>query len=313
MKSVAGELLHQPDHSKEWFELFCFNFSDKKNKVYGSIEMEVLPKRKKVLYSWQIILDGVEHRAAHEDDFDGDYDAVKFACGIMKLTIASPGQKYRLELKGDGIAADLMMTGLFGIYDYPHTPDKEGNPSRHQYESLLWNRLEQRCKVTGSVKFKNADKKLMTRKVDCSGQREKHWGERKFDKVHCFSRYMIQFRDMSFSLTCINFGDIILSSGYMSKKSGNIPVDETELEHIDLAQDGMPAVSEISYKDSQDDRDLIVSNRLYSVKLEPRLFGKKTMYHFRSFSESIIVGAIKKGIGMEEHYLSREYLGRITR
>ncbi|MBP7902304.1 MAG: hypothetical protein KA015_05765 [Spirochaetes bacterium] len=306
MKNTAVEFLHQPE-SKNWFELYSINFCDKKNKIYGNAEIEILAKKNKVRFSWQACVDQTEYSEECETDFDGNYNAKKISSPIMKYTIIQPCENFKLELKNSKIKIDLDISGLFSIYDYPLAPDKDGNTERLAFESKMWKRIEQRCKFSGTAEYKSKEKKVV-KKIDCFGQREKHWGEKSFDSLKSYSRYMIQLRDMSFSLTCINFGNTVLSSGYMSKKSGNMPIDETELEHIDINKEGLPVISEISYTDSFDEKDLIVSNRIHSFRYKPVTMGKNTFQHFKSFSEYSIVGALKKGIGFEEHFIHSSFM-----
>ena len=309
MKNVSADFLHQPK-SKDWFELFSINFCDKKAKIYGNAEMEVLAKKNKIKFSWTVFADQTEHSESCEIDFDGIYDAKKFTSPVMKYSIVSPCEKYKLELKNSKIKVSLDISGLFSIYDYPAAPDKEGNADKLALESKLWKRIEQRCKITGSAEYKSKEKKIV-KKIDCFGQRKKHWGEKNFNSLKAYSRYMIQLMDSSFSLTYMNFGSIILSSGFVSKKSGNMPIDETELEHIDISQSGLPSVTEISYTDSFEEKDLIVSNNIFSIKFPPVAIGKNSYQHFKCFSEYSIVGAIKKGIGMEEHFILNSHIPEI--
>ena len=64
--------------------------------------------------------------------------------------------------------------------------------------------------------------------------------------------------------------------------------------------------SEMSYLDSQDDKDLIVSTVLYHEAPREVKEGKKRFMLFRNFSEFVVIGANKKGLGFEEHYVVPE-------
>lgn len=312
MKSVMDEFLHEAGADKDWSEIYTLNFCDKKSKIFGSADVEYLPKKKLLVFGWDIFCDGNHFTDREEVSVHGELDGKKYNSDSLKLNIVKPGEKSKFEIKSPLIHASLDCAGLFHVYDYPLAPDAAADLNRKHFEDMLWKRIEQRCKITGMIKYKNAAKKLVNKKIECWGQKEKEWGGRLYEKLEAHSRYYIQFRDMSLSLTYINFKDAVLSSGFISKKSANIPIEEAELEHIDIGKDGLPLSSEISYRDSRDEKDLIVSNRLHALKYPPKLLAKKQFFRFKVFSEYSILGAMKKGIGMEDHFMTKEFLQFIS-
>ncbi len=135
------------------------------------------------------------------------------------------------------------------------------------------------------------------------------WGRINYKDMNCNSRITVQFRDMSMNLTYIENDAVPEYNGFISKRSGNIPIIDVECESLTLNKNmnGMSS-TEFSYKDAQDDVDLMVGKSLFSVPVSIEGNRKKKYYRFRNFSEFTIIGSNKKGYGVEEHYFSKEML-----
>jgi hypothetical protein len=205
--------------------------------------------------------------------------------------------------------ADIVVAPHFPAFDFPYSPGKAPDPKREEYEASLFRHYEQRCRATGRIAVKNGPQK----NIDCAGQRMHLWGPLPWNAVTSFSRFHVIFKDMTISLMYLDIEGTVVSNGFISRKSGNIPIVNTDLEHLEISRDGGLRSSEMSYLDSQDDKDLVVSTVLFSEPANEVKQGKKKFKVFRGFSEFSVIGANKKGIGFEEHYVSVEKAATIMR
>lgn len=313
MISKNDEFLHDYTKSPDWEESFRINFADKKNKLFGCVDISYYFSKKKIVYGWVVYSENTEYTYINEEEFDGKRNDKQFNFKGLKYHIKSPVDKCELKMKNSAVDVSLVLSGIFPVYNYPAAAHADYDEKREFYETNLWKRYEQRCKVQGSITYKTGEKKGKTKKVECFGQREHLWGARMWKQLTAFSCYSIQFKEMAISLSYLNFNGVLVPNGFISMKSGNIPISEVEMEHIDLdPKSKLPKTTEISYLDSQDDRDLIVANQIYSIEMPDKIFSKRKFRHFRNFSEFTIIGASKKGVGMEDHYIFQNSLADYT-
>lgn len=314
MISNVDEKLHDFKKASDWKETFSFNFTDKKNKTFGYIDIAYFPKKNKIRYSYSLLVSGHEYNLTEEKDAPASLNGTKFSHPNLKYSIAQKDyEKFELNIKDQAFELSLDVKAFHHIYDYPFAVETEVDDLREKYEALLWNRFEQRCRFRGKLKFKTGEKKNTEVDINCYGQRDRQWGSRQWNELNAYSLYYIQFRDYAFSLTYYDFGEVKLSNGFISKKSGNIPIYETELEHIDInPKDKLAEVSEIFYKDSQDDSDLIVSKRIHSFDMQKFKYGKNNFHCFLNVSDFTIIGAQKRGVGFEKHFIRDEYFNEYT-
>jgi len=306
MINKNDEFLHEPGKIKNWTESFNINFLSRKNKVYGSVDFEFLFNKKKIQTNWVIIYNNIVYENSELIDFNAKLNSKKFGNTKFEYSVTQPLKKFKLALKSQSITANIIIAGIFPIFDFPENIYDE-ELSDVKTTNKTWNKYEQRCKITGNLVVKSGADKGKKVNFDCFGQREHLWGNLKTDDQYCKSRITIQFRDMSMNLTYLERNTVPESNGFISKRSGNIPVINVEYESIHLDEKNENIVSsEFSYKDAQDDVDLIVGKTLYSVAMPLPKSKKKNFYHFRTFSEFTVIGTNKKGFGVEEHYFSKD-------
>ena len=306
MINKNDEFLHEPKKIKGWTESFNINFVSKKNKVYGSIDFEFLLNKKKIQTNWVIISNNIIYENSELIDFNGKLNAKKFGNNKFEYSVITPLKNFKLLLKNQSITANIKISGIFPIFDFPgNIYDEE--LSDIKTTNKLWNKYEQKCKINGNLLIKAGTDKGRKLNFDCFGQREHLWGSLKNDNLYCKSRITVQFRDMSMNLSYLERNTVPESNGFISKRSGNIPIINVECEsiHLDKKKEGIVS-SEFSYKDAQDDVDLLVGKTMFSVPLPLTKTKKKSYYHFRTFSEFTIIGTNKKGYGVEEHLFSRD-------
>jgi hypothetical protein len=307
MIEQSDELLHIPGLSSDWEEHFRVNFIDKKARTYGAFDISIRPHSRECDCSWLFFIDGVPYSIQETCAFESKEGGRTAGGKSLKFKITIKNT-FEATLKGSHLEAKLTITPLFHAYDFPFAPGRSADQKREEFESQLWKRYDQRCRVSGEVVIKNGPRK----KFDSFGEREHIWGNMLWKNLSVSSRFFIQFKEMSVSLSCLNFGGALVSNGFFSRRSGNIPVIGIELEHLDFDKTKKFKSSEISYLDSQDDRDLIVSNALFAPEREEIKAGKRKFIRSRSFSEFSIIGANKKGIGYEEHLIIPEMIPLLT-
>ena len=301
----CDEFLHAGGTASDWEERFRLNFSDKKTKVFGVIDAIVRPSAGECTFEWYLCIDGTAYSSVETSSCSCKEGGKALTSKSVKLKIlGKEGSEF--VLKNNQLEAVLSIHNLFSAYDFPLAPGRPSEPKREELEGMLWKRYEQRCKVSGDVIFKDGKKK----KIEAYGEREHLWGNMLWKNLHVSSRYYMQFKDLSIGLSFINFDGIIVSNGFFSRKSGNIPVVGIELEHLEIDRAGKLKLSESSYLDSQDDRDLIVTNSLHQCPVVEFRAGKKKYLRFRNFCEFTIIGANKKGVGFEEHVILPELVKR---
>jgi hypothetical protein len=297
------EFLHDAGSSSDWEEKYQILFVDKKAKSYGFAELNLCSKGL-CGTDWLFFIDGQRYAGCETSETEHKPGAKAVAGKGIKYKINAP-DSFAFAVKAGVLDTQINVASVFPAFDFPFSPGKAPDAKREEYESHLFKHYEQRCRASGSVLIKNGASK----NFDCAAQREHLWGSIPWKNLTAFSRFHVMFKDMTISLVYLNLGGTVVSNGFISRKSGNIPIIDTALEHIEVSRDKILLSSEMSYRDSQDDKDLIVSTVLFREPAREVKQGKKKFHLFRSFSEFVVIGANKKGIGFEEHYIVPDRIG----
>ncbi len=306
------EYLHEFKKNTRWIERYSVNFIDKKNKIFGFADLNYLFQSKKIEYNWTVFLNDAFYAYQKITDYNGTTGQKLFSSRNFKYQVRVPKESIEVELRNDYLSCVLTMSGSYPIYRFPTsmTDETEGVMSK-QLE--LWDRYEQRCRTSGRISITKGEKKGIAKKFDCIGFRKHSWGERYPEDMSCYSWITVQFRDMTIDLTYMEIDNVPYSGGFISRKSGNIPVMNVEQELFSLSRDRKSLLStEFSYRDAQDDRDLIVSKKIHSMEMTLPKSRKNRYIRIRSFSDFMVIGTGKKGIGMEEHYISLDKLDKMA-
>lgn len=304
------EYLHEYKKDPDYLESFNINIVDKKNRIFGFADVEYAFNRKQVEFTSYFLIHDEIHKYNNTVKFNGSLDEKLISDRKLVYNIHSSQNLFQLNLKARTIEAGLKISGLLPVYVFPDTVPigDEENPTE---EIQLWNRYIQRCRVKGNISLKSGKTKGRKVRVDCFGQREHQWGMRLRNRIISHSNIAIQFRDMLMNLSYIEFDNYSVANGIISRKSGNIPVQNVECELIsyDKKKNELNS-SEFSFTDAHDEVDLVVSKKIHSVPMPVSRNKGGRFIRFRSFSDFTVVGTNKKGVGMEEHYISVERLGR---
>ena len=303
------EFIHEFKNKKDWIESFNINFVSKKHKVYGTADIDYHFSKKQIQANWIIIFNNKKYENTTLIKFDGKLSSKKTGNNKFTYSIISPLEKFKLSFKDEKITANINMSGIFPAYDFPdNIIDSEIN-EQPVINPKTWNKYQQRCKISGDITVKAGEDKGRKVNFDCFGQREHMWGIGQLGNVSIQSTLNVQFRDMAMILTYAEKKAIPESNGYITKKSGNIPIINVECESLTTSKSKDNLImTEFSYKDAQDDVDLLVARSIYSIPMPLPTSKRKKFFRFRNFSEFTVIGTNKKGYGFEDHYFSAEML-----
>lgn len=301
MIKEIDEYLHELKGKTASSELYHFNFIDKKSKVFGFADITLNSRNRKIDLAWSIQLDDKRFSYRSRIDAAGLKSEKRITDGHFDYRIAASQGKFKLTLKNEEVNASFDIASSYPIYEFPKLQAEDIEGQKLCEDINLWDHYEQRCRFSGTV----AIKKGVTRKVDCFGHRYHSWGNMLTDRVTCKSILSIQFKDMEMNLFFLEVGGASVSNGFISRRSGNIPINKVDLELMSFDKSlANPVSTEFSYRDAQDDVDLIVSRRLHTVELPvpDKLKGQYIWY--RNFSDFTVIGSNKKGVGLEDHFIS---------
>ncbi|HDP80113.1 MAG TPA: hypothetical protein ENN21_04650 [Spirochaetes bacterium] len=306
------EFLHDYRRNARWIERFSVNFIDRKNKLFGFADVNFYFLNKKTEFHWAVFLNDQIYAHQHQESFKEGVNQKVFADKNLKYRVKVPRETIELEMKNEYLQCALTVNGAYPVYMFPSSVPDDAAAGFSGKKPEFWERYEQRCRATGMLTVKKGEKKGFSKKIDCIGFRKHSWGERYPEDMSSYSWITVQFRDMTIDLTYMEIDRVSYSGGFISKKSGNIPVMCVEQELFSMSRDRKSLLSsEFSYRDAQDDRDLIVSRKLHSLDM-PLPRNRKSKYiRIRSFSEFMVIGTGKRGIGMEEHYFSLDKLDKM--
>ncbi len=303
------EYLHEPEKKTNHVESYRITFSSKKDKLYGVSEFTWLSKKNVMEIDWSIILN--ENRFDYENllQLNGKPPQKVFSDNKFKYKIVKPLDKFELKLQNTDISADLVVKGMYPHYGF--VPEKfDFSESSDQLQNTrLRNSYGQRCRISGDLQIKKGSQKGISKKIDCIGFREHVWGDVDTSLISCSSRITAHFRDMTIDMTYLELDNSVYSHGFISKRTGNIGIISADMELVSFQKGHrVPFSTEFSYKDAQDDIDLLVSRAIHSEQLPVENKMKKKYIKFRNFSDFIIIGTNKKGTGVEEHLISIDKL-----
>jgi hypothetical protein len=298
------EYLHKYKKAADWIESYNINIIDKKNRIFGFADVDHFFNKKQVEFNYLFIINDQIYKYNNIVPFNGKLEEKSISDKKFSYFISSPQESFQLHLKGKALEGNLKLSGLLPVYVFP-TSIPAGDDENIVEDITLWSRYLQRCRTTGSFFLKIDSKKNKKVRVECFAQREHQWGFRLRDSIISHSNVAIQFRDMLMNLSYIEFDKGTIANGIISRKNGNIPVQNVERELIsyDKKKNELNS-SEFSFTDAQDEVDLVVSKKIHSIQMPVPKNKSRKFIRFRNFSDFTIVGTNKKGVGMEEHYIA---------
>lgn len=305
---MKDEYLHEFQKSADWIESFNVNIIDKKNRIFGFTDIDYLFSKKRVEFNWLFVVNDEIYKYNNFIPIQGKPGEKFITDKKCEYKINPSGNTLNLILKERNFLAEVSLTGMFPVYVFPDvlTADEE---KENPVEIKLWERYIQRCRLNGNITVKKGTKNQKKLKVECFAERQHQWGMRLRDRITQHSRIAVQFRDMLMSLSYIEVDGMPAAHGIISRKSGNIPIQNVECEMIspEKEKDEIGS-SEFSFTDVHDEVDLVVSKKIHSLKLPVPRNKSRSYVCFRNFSDFTIVGTNKKGVGMEDHYIAIDKL-----
>jgi hypothetical protein len=224
-----------------------------------------------------------------------------FGTQRCKYTIIQPLKESKLVYKDSNLSASISLFDYFPYYELLHNK----KPSTESFENMIASYFT-RCKAKVSVEV-HAKSKIIKKNFDCIGFKEHTWGLYPYTLINCDSRVVVHFRDQTIAFRYIEYNGVSYSYGCISRKNGNLALVLVELEYLSIKNAQLES-SEFTYKDAQDDIDLIVSKPIKTQVIDVPKKAKKTHIHAISFSDFTVIGTNKKGYGIEEHYISYDRL-----
>ncbi len=310
MVNPRDEYLHEGGKGSDWIETFSINFVDKKSRLYGFADVNYYFQGKKAEFNWALYHNEDLYSYYNQIDFDKSSTNKTITDKRFKYRIITPAERFEMSLRNESLSAEMSLTGVYPVYVFPSSIADD--PALEGRIVELWQRYEQRCKLTGGISFTRGPKKGSTKRIECVGLRKHSWGNRYPENMSCCSWITIQFRDMAMDLTYMEIDGIPRSNGFISKRTGNIPIVNVEMELLSFNRENKTLMStEFSYRDASDDRDLIVSKRLHVMQMPLPRNKRSSFIRIRAFSDFTIIGTNKKGVGMEDHFISIEKLKQL--
>lgn len=224
-----------------------------------------------------------------------------FGTQRCKYTIIQPLKESRLVYKDSNFLANISLFDYFPYYELLHNK----KASTQSFENMISSYFT-RCKAKVSVELHSKSKSIK-KNFDCIGFKEHTWGLYPYSLITCDSRVVVHFREQTISFRYIEYNGMSYSYGCISKKNGNLALVLVELEFLSI-KNALLESSEFTYKDAQDDIDLIVSKPVKTHTIDVPTKVKKSHVHVVCFSDFTIIGTNKKGYGIEEHYISFDRL-----
>lgn len=224
-----------------------------------------------------------------------------FGSQRSKYTIIQPLKESKLVYKDSNLSASISLLDYFPYYELLHNK----KPSIESFENMISSYFT-RCKAKVSVEV-HTKSKIIKKNFDCIGFKEHTWGLYPYSQINCDSRVVVHFRDQTIAFRYIEYNGAGYSYGCISRKNGNLALVLIELEYLSIKNAQLES-SEFTYKDAQDDIDLIVSKPIKTQVIDVPKKAKKSHIHVVSFSDFTVIGTNKKGYGIEEHYISYDRL-----
>ncbi|MCX8123423.1 MAG: hypothetical protein N3F66_04580 [Spirochaetes bacterium] len=298
MINTREELLHESS-LPDFVESYRISVISKRDKFYGFSNITWIPQIHEIgIYSFfnysdfattsnQIIKDSAPKKS--------------FGTQRCKYTIIQPLKESKLLYKDSNLMAHISLFDFFPYYESIHSRELSKESFEHMTSSYFT-----RCKAKVSLEF--TTKSRTTKKTfDCIGFKEHTWGLYPYNFITCDSRVVVHFRDQTIAFRYIEYNGMSYSYGCISRKNGNLALVLIELEFLSI-KNSLLESSEFTYKDAQDDIDLIVSKPIKIQTIDVPKKVKKSHIHVISFSDFTVIGTNKKGYGIEEHYISFDRL-----
>lgn len=302
----SDEFLHEFVGHHGSIESYSFNFVDKKSRIYGCADIDYNFDSGKTEFNWVVYFNGEVFTYSHAIDFDGEYKKSCCTDAGLLFKVVTPFKKFELILKNELITVKMKLVGASPVFVFPSSHvDRDGGKALIQTVRLC-NRYSQRCSFSGEIRIGNGVHKGTQREFSCYGERQHLYGKQTPNRITCSSKLVIQLNDGLMNLSYMEVGGSTLASGFFARRLGNNPIENIGLELISYNYDGGRfnfVSSEFSYREAQDDFDLAVSKKIYTVEMPLEKNLRRKYVKFRSFSEFALIGANKNGIGMEEHFV----------
>ena len=245
-----ADLLHQPDNTLKWRESYYFNWVDLENKISGFSTIGIVPNEKRREFVFLLFMDNKREFYYQEpflekyvNNFDSMLQYKKLAYKMIK-----PLQTWQIIYKSRKFNVNLTFETRFPNHSFGT------NSSGSWYEHFEASGI-----ITGEILFKDKTKI----EINGYGQRDKSWGFRDWHQFDKWFAGYFQYKDWSVGFRKDYIGNRIDLSGYVAKKSGNIPLSQMEIETInDNDKLKSPLKSIYSFNDVEGNAYRIEANRI---------------------------------------------------
>ncbi len=302
----SDEFLHEFVERNGFIESYSFNFVDKKSRIFGCADIDFNFDSGETEFIWVVFFNGEVFTYSNTIDFDEKYKKSYFNDKGLLFRVINPFKNFELLLKNELITIKMSLVGVSPIFVFPssHVDSDRGKDSLQMIR--LCNRYSQRCSISGEIRIRGGVNKGARKGFSCYGERQHSYGKQSLNRINCSSNLIIQLSDGLMNLSYMEVDGATLTSGFISRRIGNNPIEKTGLELISYNCDGGRfnfLSSEFSYREAQDDIDLVVSKKIYMIEMSLEKNLRRKYIKFRSFSDFAFIGANKNGVGLEEHFV----------
>jgi len=218
-----------PEYLPNWSESWYFNFVDEKSGVDWVTRISYNPYEKGSNVLSVLFIDNQPkvyvNRLKIEDMPKDRWDLDK----KVSYELIKPHNEWRLRFEDRIFKLEVKWKARFKPFSYLEGMDilqylKEyakliGKASQQHYE--------QGGEVSGTLIFKKTGEE---RQINCFGHRDHSWGVRDWTAVDKWNWISAQFEDKTVNIAKVIIRDIILASGFISTKKGNIRVIDVNVE-----------------------------------------------------------------------------------
>ena len=246
----TDELLHKYDDTLKWRESYYFNWVDLENKISGFSTIGIVPNEKRREFVFVLFMDNKREFYYQEPILDEYSEDINKMLQYKRLSykLITPLKTWEIIYDSRKFKINLIFDTRFANRNFG--TDSSGSWHEHFESSGM---------ISGKIKFKDNTKK----EIRGYGQRDKSWGYRDW---HTFDKWFaghFQFKDWSAGFRKDYIKDKINLSGYVAKKSGNLPIVQMEIETFyDTDKLNSPLKSSYSFVDSEDNSYKIEARRL---------------------------------------------------
>lgn len=214
-----ADLLHQPDNTLKWRESYYFNWVDLENKISGFSTIGIVPNEKRREFVFLLFMDNKREFYYQEPLLEKYVNNVDSMLQYKKLAykMIKPLQTWQIIYKSRKFNVNLTFETRFPNHSFG--TDSSGSWHEHFEASGI---------ITGEILFKDKTKI----EINGYGQRDKSWGFRDWHQFDKWFAGHFQYKDWSVGFRKDYIGNRIDLSGYVAKKSGNVPLSQMEIETI---------------------------------------------------------------------------------